>query len=340
MINKNINYTFFTLVFLVASCGGQQKSVNDGLNALSNIGPIETLEALNKKSSSVEKNAVIYRSTNMGRTWSSFAKGIPEAATLSGIKQHGNKVYVSTDYHGVFVTSNGQDNWSALNAEQLKGLDINCIEVEANKLVIGTLRHGIFVSNNGGLSWKQSERNIENAPIRAFIKSKNKLYAGTDSGIFESVDMGDTWSHVFGRLQILGFTSLNNKIYAATQDGALVGNGNASSWRSIYEGDALHDIGNDGQFIYAMTIGQQLLKTQNDGATWENAQNGITRPPNFYTNELQHIGNNIFSAQWIGIYHSSNNGNSWNILNGLPDSTAFSTLEITDFGIIAGISIR
>ena len=228
----------------------------------------------------------------------------------------------------------------SLNFGQLNKVDINCIEVEENRLIIGTLRQGILISNNGGLSWQQSKKNIENSPIRAFIKTANKLYAGTDSGIFESLDKGDTWSPVFGQMQILGFTSLDDKIYAATQHGVLVCKGNGSNWQSIYEGDALHDIGNDGQYIYAMTIGQQLLKTKNDGVLWENAQRGIMRPPNYYTNELQHIGNDIFSAQWIGIYHSSNNGNSWRILNGLPDSTAFSTLEITDFGIIAGISIR
>ncbi len=340
MTNQNIIYRFILFIFFITSFGCQQKKLNEGLGSSAKIKSKKITETINKKSSSVEKNAVIYKSNDLGKTWSSFAKGIPADATLSGIKQHGNKIYVTTDFHGVFVASDGQDNWTSLNFEQLKKLDINCIEVEANKLVIGTLNHGILISNDGGLNWKQPKKNIENSPIRGFIKSKKKLYAGTDSGIFESVDMGDTWKHVFGKMQILGFTSLNDKIYAATQNGALMYNGNASSWKSIYEGDALHDIGNDGKYIYAMTIGQQLLKTQNDGVLWESAQNGIIRPPNYYTNEIQHIGNHIFSAQWIGIYHSSNNGNSWRILKGLPESTAFSTLEITDFGIIAGISIR
>lgn len=340
MTKQNLIYRFFIFLFFVISYGCQHKTANEGLNIASKIESVKTSKKIIKKSSVVEKPAVIYRSNDMGLTWSSFANGIPNDATLSGIKQLGNKIYVTTDYHGVFVTSNGQDNWTALNFERLKKLDINCIEGDVNKLIIGTLSHGTLVSNNGGLSWKQSKKNIENSPVRAFIKTEKKLYVGTDSGIFESFDMGDTWSHAFGQMQILGFTSLGNKIYAATQNGALVYNGNSSSWESIYKGDALHDIGNDGKYVYAMTIGQQLLKTKNDGELWENAQSGIIQPQNYYTNELKHIGNNIFSAQWIGIYHSSNNGNSWRILNGLPDSTAFSTLEITDFGIIAGISIR
>ena len=276
----------------------------------------------------------------MGNTWFAFANGIPKEATLSGIKQDGIKLFVSTDYHGVYVSSDGVDNWVALPIDQFNGLDINCIEVDASRLILGTLKQGIIISNDGGLSWKKPKKGIYDIPIRAFIRCNDKIYAGTDSGIFESMDFGQTWSHVFGQMQILGFTSLNDRIYAATQSGALMQDVQRSKWNYIYEGDALHDIGNDGSNIYAMTIGQQLLKTQNEGILWENAQNGISRPPNYYTNEVQHIGSHIFSAQWIGIYHSTDKGSSWNKLKGLPDSTAFSTLKVTDFGIIAGISIR
>ena len=338
MIRK-VLFKVFLFSALVSSFGCEQTSPTNNLNLTSTIEAIQTIETPIEKSSPDESPAVIYRSIDLGATWSSFDRGIPKEATLSGIKQDGKKLYVTTDYHGVFVSVDGQDNWMALNEKRLSGLDINCIEVEDDNLIIGTLNKGILVSTDGGLNWKQPKNNI-NSPIRAFIKSENKMYAGTDSGIFESVDKGASWSPTFGQMQILGFTSLNKKIYAATQSGALLLNGENSNWKSIYEGDALHDIGNDGKYIYAMTIGQQLLKTQNDGASWEKAQNGIARPPNYYTNEIQHIGTTIFSAQWIGIYESIDNGDHWKKLNGLPDSTAFSTLQITDFGIIAGISIR
>jgi len=319
-ILKIILPCLFILIIFISSISCHQKTANEQSKQPLNTEPIALSNLINNANKSVGNPAVIYRSNDMGRTWSSFAKGIPADATLSSIQQFGNKVYVATDYHGIFVATNRQNNWIPLKSKDLKGLDINCLEVDTNKLIIGTLRHGILVSNDGGLNWKPSKQGI-NTP-------------------FESFDTGDTWSHSFGQLQILGFTSLNGKIYAATQNGVLMKEKEAKNWAAIYNGDALHDIGNDGKYIYAMTIGQQLLKTQNDGTVWENAQNGIIRPPNYYTNELQHIGNNIFSAQWIGIYHSSDNGNSWRMLDGLPDSTAFSTLAITDFGILTGIAIR
>ena len=206
--------------------------------------------------------------------------------------------------------------------------------------MIGTLKQGAFISTDGGLNWKPASQNINYTPIRAFIKSENKIIAGTDAGFFESHDWGNSWAHVFGEMQILGFTALNHKIYAAAYNGALMSEDEGLSWKYIYESDALHDIANDGTYIYAMTIGQELLQTKNDGMSWENAQNGLTRPANYYTNELKNIGEDIFSAQWIGIYHSSDNAKKWKLLDNLPTATAFSTLEITDFGIISGISIR
>lgn len=339
MTNQKIIYPLL-IILTVLLLGCQQKIKQQKEERNLSFKTASTPDSTIEKNKPKEKSAVIYQSTDLGKTWSSFAKGIPANATISGIKQEGNKIYVTTDYHGIFLSEDGQNNWQQLNSDKLKNLDINCIEVQRNKLVIGTLNKGILVSNEGGKNWSQAKLNKKNVSVRAFIKSREILYAGTDSGIFQSTDMGNTWSHTFGNIQILGFTSLNNKIYAATQNGALVSNGNPSNWKSIYEGDALHDIGNDGKYIYAMTIGQQLLKTQNEGELWENAQSGITQPANYYTNELRHIGQDIFSAQWIGIYHSSDNGTNWKKLNGLPDSTAFSTLEITDFGIIAGISIR
>ncbi|MEM6261956.1 MAG: hypothetical protein AAGI38_05575 [Bacteroidota bacterium] len=327
-----------SLTILLGGCSQQSEAGEKQTSASYNATELLASTVIPNKPAEVP--AVMYRSTDLGKTWSPFAEGIPKDATLSGIKQAGNNIYVTTDYHGIFLSTEGENNWQQLTSASLAKLDINCIEVEGEKLVIGTLNNGILFSEDGGLTWHPAHMEGEVASIRAFITSGGKLLAGTDAGIYHSNDMGKTWSHAYGKLQVLGFTSLGQKLYAATQNGALVNGGGLTKWKSIYEGDALHDIGNDGTYIYAMTIGQQLLKTADNGETWQNAQNGIVRPANYYTNELIHVEGDIFSAQWIGIYHSSDHGTNWRKLSGLPDSTAFSTLEATDYGILAGISIR
>lgn len=89
-----------------------------------------------------------------------------------------------------------------------------------------------------------------------------------------------------------------------------------------------------------MTLGEELLKSKNDGLAWENVNDGFGEP-RWYTFEVKNIDQQLFAAQWHGIYSKDKNGNHWQIIkNGLPDSTAFSTLEITPFGLLAGIGLR
>ncbi|NJN33963.1 MAG: hypothetical protein HC817_06670 [Saprospiraceae bacterium] len=80
------------------------------------------------------------------------------------------------------------------------------------------------------------------------------------------------------------------------------------------------------------------MKSNNNGATWQNVNSGLG---NLYTFEVKNRGNDLFAAQWKGIFHSTNKGLNWTQLRGgLPDSTAFCTLIVSKFGILAGIGLR
>ncbi len=154
------------------------------------------------------------------------------------------------------------------------------------------------------------------------------------------MDNGNTWRQVYRGVQVNGFTELNYNIYAGVMNGAIMTNDEGLNWRYIYQPHTLHDISNDGESVYAMTLGDGLLKSKNDGMTWENVNNGLGTS-NLYTFEVKNINKGLFAAQWNGIYYSNNGGKSWQLIKrGLPDSTAFTTLETTGFGLIAGIGLR
>jgi hypothetical protein len=284
---------------------------------------------------------VIYRSTDNGRIWSSFAKGIPPDATVTGFATTNNKVFAATKFNGVFVWENGSDEWKPVNTGLPDKADINAIAAGNNVIVIGTFKQGIFVSPDEGNTWRPSAGNLQNIPVRNLTILKDKIWVGTDNGIYISTDNGDNWNHVFGNMQVNGFTFLNGKLYAAVVNGAIMSNDDGRTWNYIYKTNTLHDISNDGKYIYAMTLGEGLLKTNNDGLSWQNASNGL---PSLYTFEIKNINDDLFAAQWHGIYHSRNNGADWSKINtgfnGLPDSTAFTTLEVTAFGILTGIGLR
>ncbi|MEM6379174.1 MAG: FKBP-type peptidyl-prolyl cis-trans isomerase, partial [Bacteroidota bacterium] len=285
-------------------------------------------------------SAVLYRSQDQGKTWQEFSKGLPPTATISGLTVLNDQIWASTDFHGLFVSQRGEDNWQALHQGLPNRVDINTIIVSGANLVIGTLEQGVFFSSDNGQNWTKSKTDLSEIPIRAFIQTENQLIAGTDAGFYASGDHGLSWTHQFGNQQILGFTKLNNKLYAAAFNGALMSKDGGKTWDYIFQKDALHDVSHDGTYVYAMTLGQALQRTRDDGITWEIANDGMGTY-NLYTFELEYIQDRQYVAQWIGIYKSENHGNSWQLVDGpWPDSTAFATMELTSYGLLAGVAMR
>lgn len=314
---------------LLAILGCNPKADNQRLNLVEN----QTSSA----------SGIIYCSNDNGRTWFSFDQGIPEQATVSGFQAIENKLFAITDFHGVFVYRSELNQWQPINFGLPDQLEVNAITVLHDLLIIGTSKHGIFISRDEGRVWNQSNTGLPNIPIRSLITSKDNLFAGTDKGIYVSSDKGLSWRHQFGTGQVNGFTLLDGKIYAAIVDGATLSDDEGKSWKYIYKPNTLHDISNDGSYIYAMTLGSGLLRTNNDGRVWEKANGGFPAYK-FYTFEVKAANQDLFVAQWHGIYQSKDRGDHWSRINtgvnGLPDSTAFTTLEITDFGILVGTGLN
>lgn len=284
--------------------------------------------------------SVIYSSVDGGRTWNPFDNGVPKDATVSSFLILDDRIIASTDYHGIYSIQDGENVWKRLDDDLPDNIDINTISAIGNTLVIGTLNHGVLISKNKGKNWSYPTIQISNTHIRSFYKKGNVIFAGADNGIFQSVDNGNTWTHLWKGVQVNGFTELKGKIYAALMNGAVMSNDNGKSWKYVYKPHTLHDISTDGVSIYAMTLGDGLKKSSDDGLTWESVNNGLGTS-NLYTFELKGYGNKIFAAQWHGIYVSDNFGKSWSLIkNGLPDSTAFTTLEPSKRGLITGIGLR
>lgn len=285
-------------------------------------------------------SAVIYRSTDLGKTWMPYALGIPADATVSSFLTGNGTTYATTDRDGIYRIKTGETKWLRIDADLPQQVDISAMASINQVLIIGTFRHGIFISHNEGRYWEQSTTLLNHTPVRSLLAHQNIVFAGTDDGIYKSVDQGNSWQQVFRGVQTNGFTVLHNKIYAALSNGAVMTTDEGANWKYIYKPLALHDISNDGESIYAMTLGDGLLKSKNDGLTWENVNQGMGET-RWYTFEVKPIDRQLFAAQWNGIYSKDQRDGKWTIIkNGLPDSTAFSTLEVTERGLMAGIGLR
>jgi photosystem II stability/assembly factor-like uncharacterized protein len=284
--------------------------------------------------------SIIYHSVDGGRTWIPFDTGISSDATVSSFLVMNNEIFATTDNHGIYLIKDGQIEWKRIDEDLPKDIDINALSAVGDSFVIGTLKDGIMLSTNRGKNWHYPNIPIKNVPIRCLYTKGNILFAGTDNGIYRSLDSGNSWEYLWKGVQVNGFTEVNDKIFAALMNGATMTNDDGANWKYVYKPHTLHDISTDGERIFAMTLGDGLKKTSNDGLTWEKINNGLGTL-NLYTFELKRFDNKIFAAQWYGIYTSQDSGKSWAIVkDGLPDSTAFTTLETTKNGLIAGIGLR
>ena len=284
--------------------------------------------------------SIIYHSMDGGRTWMPFDNGIPFDATVSSFLVMNTEIFATTDGHGIYLIKDGESVWKRIDEDLPKDVDIDALSALGDSYVIGTLKHGIMLSKNRGKNWYYPRTQINNIPIRCLHTKENILFAGTDNGIYRSLDRGNTWEHVWKGVQVNGFTEVNDKVFAALMNGATMTNDDGANWKYVYKPHTLHDISTDGERIFAMTLGDGLKRSSNDGLNWEKVNNGLGTL-NLYTFELKRFDNKIFAAQWYGIYTSQDLGKSWTIIKkGLPDSTAFTTLEATKSGLIAGIGLR
>jgi photosystem II stability/assembly factor-like uncharacterized protein len=281
---------------------------------------------------------IVYYSTNAGKSWIPYSAGIPTDATVSSFAVKENTLYASTDLHGIYSNVQGVTQWQRVDKDLPEGTDINDMAILGETFLAATFNKGILISKNRGVNWSSATLNVTQVPVRALFVKDEIIFAGTDHGIYKSIDKGDTWHQIYKGVQVNGFTQLNGNVYAALSKGALISKDSGQTWKNIYESHALHDISTDGQSIFAMTLGEGLLKTADDGVTWQNVNEGLGK---LYTFEVKQFDNTLFAAQWQGIYASQNGGKTWQMIkHGLPDSTAFTTLEKTSIGLVAGIGLR
>jgi photosystem II stability/assembly factor-like uncharacterized protein len=319
----------FTLFFVVTSCRDNQPTPeNQQTNSTNSV-------------SEQANRPVIYLSADAGNTWRAYSSGIPGDATISAFLIDHSTIYAATNSHGIYSIRERADKWTRIDTNLPKNIKINAIASAGKTLLIGSNKNGIFTSENDGQTWKSASVKVGKTSVRNLFFFENVVFAATDDGIYQSSDSGKSWKQSLKSSQINGFTKIDHTIYAAAVDGALMSTDVGKSWKYIYKALTLHDISTDGKNIYAMTMGDGLLKSGDNGTNWENINNGLD-VQKLYTFEIKAVNNVLYAGQWHGIYKLKPGDLSWSkVQNGLPESTSFTTLESFGTNLIAGaVSLR
>jgi photosystem II stability/assembly factor-like uncharacterized protein len=144
-------------------------------------------------------------------------------------------IWIGTDDGLVHITQDGGESWINVTPKNLpKWTQINSIEAsnfEAGKAYIaatsyksGDYRPYFYVTTDFGKSWSKIINGIQEDHFTRVIREDkvdpNILYAGTESGLYISWNMGNTWESFQRNLPIVPITDItikNNDLIIATQ---------------------------------------------------------------------------------------------------------------------------
>jgi uncharacterized repeat protein (TIGR01451 family) len=190
---------------------------------------------------------------------------------LAGIGRVSSFGRISGPQTGLLRTADGGTTWTPLGAAALTGESISGVAPRGNTIVvasnsntnaIGAGQGGIFRSTNGGATFVRLSGNgtsgLPNVGVFDLVGDRSNnavLYAGTQQGIFRSVDTGANWTNVTNQV-----TGINN---AGTNNLELAVHNTAGN-NVVYAG-----VVNNGQL-------NGLWRSANQGANWTQLDTPVT----------------------------------------------------------------
>jgi Calx-beta domain/Carboxypeptidase regulatory-like domain/Beta-propeller repeat len=199
----------------------------------------------------------VYKSTDGGNTWSRRSNGITstELLSLAIDPVTPNTLYLGVAFccvigNHVYKTTDGADTWAVGGNSPPSGPSV------PSSLAIDPLNHstiyaadslnpgGVFKSTDAGMTWQSgglagpTARSVAVSPFTPGL-----VYAGTDQGVFRSVDGGNNWSLIPSRFGKIVFDPVSSSTlyllsnpFAFNPEGLLKSTDSGQTWFPMNKG--------------------------------------------------------------------------------------------------------
>jgi ligand-binding sensor domain-containing protein len=292
-----------------------------------------------KNKRSLNKDGIVFFSSDNGATWMNGSDGLPDDAQigLGAIAVAKGQLGVTVKNHGVYLFDFKLRRWKSIpTSENIIKANPASLIFYHNAIYLGSQFAGVYVSKDYGKHWKNMSTGLVSQTIRRFMEVDNKLYAGTNAGLFSYNEVQGKWELEYGNssLQVNGMASSEGYIYIGTNQGGFLSAKNSRNWKQMLA-RPLHNINAIGNTIYAMTY-NELFVSGNKGASWQSMQKGM--PYDFYTFNVISSRGAVLAGQWDGVYRRDENSQEWkNYGIGLPVDFALTNMKVhDDFIVVSG----
>lgn len=241
-------------------------------------------------------NYYVYRSTDLGNTWTQHGNGlggnsinlaIDSSSVLWGGGRNSGKIYKST---------NQGDDWIIVNPSS--GIIPSLVVSPNNWIWAGTLNGKVVYSSDAGNTWLTDS--LDNEGIWAIASnSLNHIFAGSmDGRIYRTTNLGTSWELAYD-VPPLGIWGMviddSNHIYANRWNVRLISTDNGNTWTEI-AGVQLDRLFLDKYHrFYAGPLGRRSI---DNCITWS----FIGPAGSLFVNAFTFIDSLIFAATTDGVY--------------------------------------
>ena len=179
---------------------------------------------------------------------------------------------------------------------------------------------GVLVSSDHGASWEFRNNGLTSCDTKCLEKNGDTIILATDENVFRTTDGGLNWeadsylhNHYVKHIEIY-----NGILYAATY---VQGVYQSTQWSQgaynseFFPADVRYPyfIDSNGNTIFIATYGHGIYRSTDDGASWENCNNGLG------SNDIMavycHDGRVFAAVLGFSTYVSDDNGNTWSRCN-------------------------
>ncbi|MEI6090398.1 MAG: T9SS type A sorting domain-containing protein [bacterium] len=262
----------------------------------------------------------IFISMDYGKNWREANTGLDKNVLSVAIN---DSVIFAGTYNGLYTSTNNGVDWNKVSniTDQIK-----CITTQGSNVFLGTYKTGIIVSTDYGHNWEIKNNVIKSKTTNCIALLGNKVYAGTNGGLYYSTDLGNNWKTVsndnfWNNNLSYGVSSIaltDSFIYIIIGYRTYISRDNCATWKKITNADGGDWIKAIGNTLYFKTHNDGIVKSNDEAQSWTDANGNL---PNKKINDLASAGNELCAVlDGKGVFISKDNGGSWSpINNGLTD---------------------
>jgi len=195
----------------------------------------------------------IWLSNDQGSNW--IGASVIDSNAVYALCKKDKYLFAGSWAGGVFRSNDRGKSW------QKVGLDGEPVEAifATNNIILasgmGNEGARVFFSIDDGDSWEYRELPYPTSRIHCFTEKNDRLFAGTDGGLYSSNDLGDSWTFEYG----VTFDSSGNVIDV-----------------KMFKELQVYD-----QYLISSILFNSIWLSQDDGKTWRSFNEGLITDWNF-----------------------------------------------------------